>query len=137
MTFFNFLPRHLVRHLFTSLLFFIIIVLFDQIDKYPRRMLLPHRLMPYPESVLTAKSIHDREVKKEWNSRNKEGDWLDMSCCLERQNCITRASWVSIKDKEVPIVNVYGLQVPLGNSHFKIEKYRHCVLTNERLEQCP
>ena len=62
----------------------------DHIDAYPRRMLLPHRLMPYPDNVLTV--VHDRKIDKEWRRREKNGDWMKQSCCLVRQNCLSRLS---------------------------------------------
>ena len=68
--------------------------LFDQIDKYPRRMLLPHRLMPYPDNVLTV--IHKRKIDREWQRQNKYGDWLEQSCCIMRQNCLSRSKYVTV-----------------------------------------
>ena len=49
-----------------------------------RRLIVPHRLMPYPEPVLT---LHH---KREQNSVDRPLDWLDFSCCMQRHNCYDR-----------------------------------------------
>lgn len=103
---------------------------FKHLDKYPRRMMLPHRLMPYPHDVIS--KIHGKNIDS-----SDMFSWMNKSCCVARQNCISRADWLHIKDPVVEVVNIYGIQVPLGNSHFKIETYRHCTLYTQRVEQCP
>jgi hypothetical protein len=35
-----------------------------------------------------------------------------MSCCLQRQNCNGRSEWSSITSPRVPVLNLFGLQVP-------------------------
>ena len=60
-----------------------------------------------------------------------------MSCCMPRQNCVERKTWVSVKNQSAPIVNVYGLQVALGNLNFFEEKLRACVMHSTRLSVCP
>jgi hypothetical protein len=55
-------------------------------------------------------------------------DWVDMNCCLPRQNCVDRKGWLNFKDEKVPILNVFGLQVALGNVNFHLESYRQCDL---------
>lgn len=104
--------------------------LFDYIDMFPRRMLLPHRLMPYPEIVLSA--VHQRRVDRNSSSNL---DASSLSCCLPRQNCISRAEWIYVDNENLPVVNIYGLQVPLGNCHFKIERYRHCIIKNRATDK--
>eukprot|EP01035_Chromulina_nebulosa_P018281 gene18281-23958_t len=96
-------------------------IVYEHLDLYPRRLALPHRLMPYPDLVLT--NTHERNL-----STNGPFDWLSMNCCMKRQNCVDRKDWISIKNKSVNIVNVFGLQVPLGNTNFHEETYRHCEL---------
>jgi len=116
-------------------------------------MLLPHRLMPYPDSVLSL--VHKRIFEKNISNNTVA---LSLSCCLPRQNCISRytvyicmtlnlhtkliiyinlcqirAEWVYVSNESVPVMNIYGLQVPLGNSHFKIEKYRHCLILDNHI----
>ena len=96
-------------------------ILFTYLKQFPRRLLLPHRLMPYPKLILT--EHHKRQV-----SEHGPFDWYDMNCCIERQGCAERDNWVSVKNGSVPIVNIYGFQVPLGNTNFHAETYRTCVL---------
>ncbi len=54
-----------------------------------------------------------------------------MSCCLPRQNCWDRNDWLSVKETAVPVLNLFGLHTPLGNSNFHAELYRHCELRAE------
>jgi hypothetical protein len=63
---------------------------------------------------------------------------VSCSCCLPRQNCKSRASWVPLRDPSVPLVNLFGLQVPLGNCNFLGEEYRACEMNlDRRLDYCP
>jgi hypothetical protein len=116
--------------------------LYHHLRLYPRRMLLPHRLMPYRDSVLR----HQSRFARSWYSYDDVSVWRRFSCCLPRQNCIERKSWISLtmserslSDKElrhnmtaqdqfVPILDYHGMHVPLGNSHFRRELFRHCAL---------
>ena len=54
--------------------------------------------------------------------------WYDMSCCMPRQHCTERHSWVSIQNESVPVVNIHGLPVALGNINFHEERLRACLL---------
>ena len=102
-------------------------------------------------------------------------EWREYSCCLTRDACQGRKSWVHIaytgakvfdesnklepkaKHKPVPpadmqspmqmhkmrmdssgvvVQNIYGLNVPLGNTNFLRETYRKCKLTHYT-EVCP
>ena len=80
-------------------------ILYDHVDRYPRRMLLPHRLMAYPEIVLS--HVHKRRLlpaeKSQFNlfdsssssssSRSHssiDDSWRKSNCCLTRQNCVDR-----------------------------------------------
>jgi hypothetical protein len=118
--------------------------LYAHLKVYPRRMLIPHRLMPYPNDVLTkihGRDLHDviqisSEIKEDDNEET--GTWGGSSCCLPRQNCIERRSWKHVSNKSaIPIASIYGIQVPLGNSHYRIESYRGCKWKNNRVAQCP
>jgi hypothetical protein len=88
-------------------------------------------------------------------STNQPTDWVDMNCCLPRQNCLDRKGekeynlsecssslhcsllrlslrplipsfthtildWVSMKTNKVPIVNIFGLQVALGERYLTV-----------------
>lgn len=106
--------------------------LYAYIDAYPRHLLLPHRLMAYPASVLTG--FHQRSIS------HVEGpyDWFDMQCCLRRQHCTDRHDWQKVSNESVPVLKVFGLQVPLGNSNFHAETYRYCTLRNSsHMQTCP
>lgn len=104
-------------------------------------MLLPHRLMPY--SSLAMSIAHQRELQSmPYNA------WMGQSCCLPRQNCMERKSWKALRPGKntgkaqesmsaVPVINYYGLYVPLGNVNFLREEYRACTLTSSTLEYCP
>ena len=78
-------------------------ILYDHVDRYPRRMLLPHRLMAYPEIVLS--HVHKRRLlpakKSQFNlfdsssssSRSHgsiDDSWRESNCCLARQNGVDR-----------------------------------------------
>ena len=79
--------------------------LYAHLREYPRRMIIPHRLIPYPLDVLKFK--HEREP----TSHRTPFDWIDKSCCMPRQNCKRRDNWKSVADRSVPSVNIYGLEV--------------------------
>jgi hypothetical protein len=105
--------------------------LYNHLKIYPRRFISPHRLMPYPEPVVTIR--HNRQL-----SQKSSLDWLNMSCCMPRQNCKDRKTWISVRDTNVNILNIFGLQVPLGNMNFHEEKLRSCTLKNDGGNQiCP
>lgn len=93
-------------------------------------MMLPHRLMPYSPLAIT--KAHKRNV-----SLIKENIWMNQSCCLPRQNCIERTTWKSVKSPVVPMINYYGLYVPLGNINFLREEYRYCYLSPYIGDYCP
>ncbi len=57
----------------------------------------------------------------------------DFMCCIPRQNCNNRDSWVSVADSSVKVLEFYGLYVPLGNSNFHLEKYRACQFIDPQL----
>jgi len=104
--------------------------LFDHLRENPRHMILPHRLIPYPLDVLKYK--HARAA-----SNTGEYDWYDLSCCMPRQNCKGRKNWKPVADHSVPMVRIYGLEIPLGNSNFHSEEYRACVLSMNINMYCP
>ena len=103
-------------------------LMYANLKRYPHRMLLPHRLMPYSDRVM--KEVHSRELRE---SRNA---WMNQSCCLPRQNCGERKSWKPLRDEAVPVVNYHGLNIPLGNVNFLDESYRYCHLGALK-EVCP
>lgn len=84
-------------------------------------MLIPHRLMPYSNRVMA--EAHKRTI-----STIEDGAWTTQSCCMPRQNCGERKSWLPVADPKVPVINYYGLYVPLGNVNFLAESYRYCSL---------
>lgn len=106
--------------------------LFQHIDTYPRRLLVPHRLIPYPEPVLH--HFHQRN-----SSQFGPLDFLQQSCCTPRQNCDgKRSTWQHVKNKNVVVANLFGLQTPLGNNNFHSETYNACVLDpTGATEICP
>lgn len=107
--------------------------MFKILKMHPRYVIIPHRLMPYPETILT-KKLH-----KTWANQGLDPyhSWYNMSCCLPRQNCRNRKGWKSIKSDEVPVVSAYNLLTPLGNTNFLDEVYRHCSLMESRVDVCP
>jgi hypothetical protein len=109
-------------------------ILFQHLDAYPNRVLTPHRLWPYPKIVLDIRWKRSGITELEF----QEDRWMNISCCMPRQNCNERKSWISIKNHSVPVLNIYGLDVALGNANFHRELYRSCKLyTNQRLPYCP
>lgn len=76
-------------------------LMYEHLKKFPGHMILPHRLMPYSKDAMTL--AHKRSVEK-----FVYNEWMEQSCCLERQNCIERKSWKHVKDEDVPVINYYG-----------------------------
>ena len=96
--------------------------LFHHIDTYPRRLLVPHRLIPYPEPIL-------HHYHKRNGSAYGPLDFLQQNCCSRRQNCPgKREDWLHVRNTTVEVGNIFGLQVPLGNNNFHAETYRSCTL---------
>lgn len=107
--------------------------LFDYLKEFPMRMLIPHRLQPYPGELLT------KVFKKTLKKHTGPLDWMNSSCCMERTNCLgDRSSWVHISNSKVAVVKVFNLYVALGNSNFLQQHFRSCVLTeNAKVQLCP
>jgi len=119
----------------------------EHLKKWPDRMILPHRLMPYSNRVI--KEVHKRDVsaivavttdeaRKQEKAELAIGpnDWMKQSCCMPRQNCVERKSWQPLASTDVPIINYHGLFVPLGNVNFLAESYRFCAMSGYK-EICP
>jgi hypothetical protein len=108
--------------------------LYRHLQAHPRRMFIPHRLMPYPTQVL------DLAFHRQPDPRaTAEGHgWESIHCCMPRQNCVNRNHWVPLANSSVPIVTVFGLHVPLGNANFLKENYRACrIMAPEELFRDP
>lgn len=58
--------------------------------------------------------------------------WLEKKCLLPLQYCEERKAWVHVSNTSVEVLNIYGIQVPLGNSDFHRESYRACEMQEER-----
>jgi hypothetical protein len=112
-------------------------LMFDHLDRYPHRMILPHRLMVYSDRILV--EVHNKSSSSSPSAAGlpAENAWMSQSCCMPRQNCQERKSWVSIADARVPVINYYGLYVPLGNVNFLAESYRACSLSEYIPDYCP
>jgi len=75
--------------------------------------------------------------KRELNT-NKPLDWYGMQCCLPRQHCTERKLWKHMKETDVKILNIFGIQTVLGNADFHKESYRTCLLNKAlTLDYCP
>lgn len=53
-----------------------------------------------------------------------------MTCEMPLQFCTDRKSWQHVSNVSVPILNIFGIQVPLGNADFHKEQYRACSLSS-------
>lgn len=122
---------------------------------FPLRVIVPHRLMVYSEAIMEkvhkrTKRVSNPMAKQQFTvdvvptslmpqaanlRRSKDeprgtlNDWRTLSCCMPRQNCIERETWIPInKPDGVPLLNYSGLMVPLGNSNFLMESYRSCQI---------
>ena len=67
---------------------------------------------------------------------------MNMNCCMTRQNglyAMKRREWENVRSKNVPILQIYDLQIPLGNSNFHKESYRFCRLYERKYSNftCP
>lgn len=100
-------------------------LMFENLKRYPGRMLLPHRLMVYSDRIM--REVHQKNVSE---TRN---EWMRQSCCLPRQNCVERKSWVPLADPSVSVINYYGLLVPLGNVNFLRFGHRAVLTISRRL----
>jgi hypothetical protein len=122
------------------------------LEAFPLRVLVPHRLMTYPQDVMekihkrtkeaaldldvipvgdNAKTVTNLRVSVSVSASPREtiNDWRDLSCCMPRQNCLDRKGWVGLGEREqVPLMNYSGMIIPLGNSNFLDEIYRTCVM---------
>jgi hypothetical protein len=58
------------------------------------------------------KEVHSKNIDETPNK------WMQESCCLPRQNCEERKTWRPLNDPSIPVINYYGLYVPLGNVNF-------------------
>lgn len=105
-------------------------MLFDSLKKYPSRMILPHRLMPYSKEVVTI--VHKKDIDV-----IPVNEWMTQSCCIPRQNCNHRKTWKPLSHDDVGVINFYGLYVPLGNVNFLLESYRTCSLSPYIGDYCP
>jgi len=100
--------------------------IFAYLDNFPFRLVVPHRLMPYPQTIA---NYYNKTVYG--NSDSDIHRWKDFSCCLPRQNCDDkRKSWVHVNYSSIALLSVHGLAVPLGNTNFHIESYRGCKMMN-------
>lgn len=71
------------------------------------------------------KNVHKREV-----SKAEPLDWYGMKCEMPLQFCPNdRSTWIHLSNRAVPVLNIYGLQVPLGNCEYFHQRYRPCQLT--------
>jgi len=104
-------------------------LMYHHLQRYPHRMLLPHRLMPYSERVIA--EVHKKKIDSEPNK------WMTQSCCIPRQNCQERKTWKHVAHESIPVINYYGLFVPLGNVNFLTESYRGCKLEPYVNDYCP
>lgn len=133
-------------------------MLYQHLKQYPGHMLLPHRLMPYSAEAmikgLKRTEIMDLATEAFNTTRDDEGKkgsypygdhllpphqnkWMTQSCCLPRQNCQERKSWKHLSDPAVPVIQYYGMYVPLGNVNFLREDYRYCTLSDYVGSYCP
>lgn len=112
------------------LMFQIPLLVYDHLKAFPNRVIVPHRLMPYPNI------ISKKQLKKDIISRSDPLLWTNYSCCLTRQNCRNRNDWVAVSNKSVSFINIFGLDVALGNTNFHKESYRACKISNYRFT-CP
>jgi hypothetical protein len=111
--------------------------LFESLMEYPRYVLLPHRLIPYPELVRTNRPPPREsqtsslpslslclpslsQIREKWVRRpavfltDSSHGWSDLSCCLPAgQRCETRDSWVKIQASEGN-VNVSSASYPVS-----------------------
>lgn len=108
------------------------VALYGHLQHYRRRMVVPHRLMPYPEEVLH--TAHHKPTSTMVNPTARSDTdisndtMLQYKCCMPRQNCVERKTWVPLRHNSVPVLRVHGLAVPLGNSNFHLETYRPCSM---------
>ena len=131
--------------------------MYEMLRKHPRRLLLPHRLMPYPDPVLNL--FHKRTPNKDITQLSETEKiqiiqevsmstgktpalftdpwgWEHLSCCVERQNCMDRHTWIHVSNDSLPVLPLLGMRTPLGNSNFHAESYRSCQLMR-RVDMCP
>ena len=74
-------------------------LLYESLKEYPSRMILPHRLMVYSNRIMT--EVHNKNISVISN------EWMKQSCCLPRQNCVERKTWLPLADPKVCLFNSF------------------------------
>jgi hypothetical protein len=122
--------------------------LYHYLQVKPRRVLVPHRINAYPSSVIYR--IHKRMDEHIMKKEEFTNGWLNghqietndtwetqpWECCQARHICAHRKDWVHIQNGLVPMMKIYGLLVPLGNSNFHKEYFRECKLYKHSHHTC-
>lgn len=87
-----------------------------------------NRTLTLGHSINTLHAVNEATSAGISHNESTYLEWMGHSCCAPRQFCQERKSWISIKNESVPILNVYGIQVALGNNNFHLESFRACKL---------
>jgi hypothetical protein len=141
--------------------------LYSYINENPRHILSPHRLTPYAHELIkshfniipksktrgiTIKNVlaglgmgsdnkldNDKKYDKNDDIDTKTGI-EEYKCCLPRQNCNNRESWVPIGHNGLSFIEIEGLMCALGNNNFRQGLFRACKLLpwtgNQRYDIC-
>lgn len=109
--------------------------IYSLLRKYPRRVLVPHRLMPYAHELLRSRFNTDVTSGPKYSiatelKQSKAEEEIGLQCCLERQNCENRgrSHWLPLGHARVRFVQIEGLMVAMGNSNFRQGTFRPCAL---------
>jgi len=116
--------------------------IYPLLNAYPRRVLVPHRLIPFAHEILKSKfninvaagpkfSSYKGNTTTGTEKASTAGvQREDYQCCLERQNCESRGRnhWYGLGHPKLKYVEVDGLMVAMGNSNFRAGTFRPCAL---------
>ena len=115
--------------------------LYKYVDKYPYRVLLPHRLIPYTAEVLvdTFRSSGIERRLPQLVSHDSLSPWR---CCLPASACSGNRTGLTalkkaMRSSTAPMLNIAGLFVVMGTSNFIYHRFRFCQFVRKESGLCP
>lgn len=107
--------------------------LYNWMNKNPRSILTPHRLVVSAPAFLKQRGIGDMPVS------NLHSDMSKHSCCMDTSGYgRTRIHWKNVSDVGMQLVQVHNVQVFPANVNLWGQLYRSCnVTTRDSFSGCP
>lgn len=115
------------------------------LDTHPRRVLLPHRLIPYSREILS--SLYgawglERGLPRLPRLSLQQAASSPWRCCLPTVSCSGNHSAMvplkkALRTSVVPLLNVEGMLVVMGTANFWLHKFRFCQFQRREKGMCP